>query len=135
MDVTSIVYKLRAEGVRLFPRGDKLLAVPQGNAITDEQRALIKANRETLLAEVSKTWQPAQVIDFLTGCEIVPEDARFILDHLPTDRRARIATLNNYRAVWIDASTNEPVPHKKENAGRLAANTWLRTVCRGSDCG
>ena len=33
-----------------------------------------------------------------------------------------------YQETWIEAAEKEPVTHKKENAGRLAANTYIRFI-------
>ncbi len=37
-----------------------------------------------------------------------------------------LALVNEYLEQWRKAAEAEPVEHKKENASRFAANTWLR---------
>ncbi len=65
----------------------------------------------------------------LDGLEVHPDDAKFI--------RARIGTranwrdlLNRYLETWLLAAATEPAPHRRQNAGRRAANSWLLGVAR-----
>jgi len=39
----------------------------------------------------------------------------------------RLALVNEYLEQWQQAADAEPISFKKENKGRFAANTWLRT--------
>lgn len=59
------------------------------------------------------------------GLEIVPEDRRFIRERLGHHMNWK-AELNEYLEVWLLAAATTPQPHKRQNAGRFAANTWLR---------
>ena len=47
-----------------------------------------------------------------------------------TRGRHRQALLNEYARRWNEAAALEPVEFRKANAGRFAANTWLREVGR-----
>lgn len=40
--------------------------------------------------------------------------------------KAQKTAVTGYDTVYKEAYDNEPLPHKKENAGRRAANTRLR---------
>ncbi|MCG5509627.1 hypothetical protein [Ectothiorhodospira lacustris] len=60
----------------------------------------------------------------LDDLPLLPEDRRFA--HARTlGRQNRAALLDGYRRAWLDAADREPVPHRKDNVGRRAANTWL----------
>lgn len=41
-------------------------------------------------------------------------------------QRVRLA----YARVWTEAADAEPLPHRKDNKARYAANTWLRLLSR-----
>ena len=129
MDVAKVIDELRTEGIKLSVNGENL-KVYSVNPLTDEQRAFLKANKAELLPVVKKLWKPAQVIDFLTGCEVLPDDLPFLQKHLPRDRKRRLVALQQYKVLWEEAALAEPANHKKQNAGRFVANTWLRTVAR-----
>lgn len=60
------------------------------------------------------------------GVELLPEDLAFLRWHLPRDTARRNAAIAQYVAVWCEAVDAEPMPHRKANQGRRAANTWLR---------
>jgi hypothetical protein len=73
------------------------------------------------------------------GCEVLRDDLAFMVGRLPTAVRSREAVLRAYAACWLAAMDQEPVSHRKENAGRLAANTALREGllqkgCSGTEC-
>ena len=56
-----------------------------------------------------------------------PADTQWInekLGYLNDEDRKKVC--NAYGQAFRDASNNEPIEHKKENAGRYAANTRLR---------
>lgn len=60
---------------------------------------------------------------------LLREDKRFIdkvLDGQPQEIWQM--AMADYEKAWIEAAGKEPVCHKKANAGRRAANTFLRTV-------
>ncbi|WP_412852374.1 hypothetical protein [Ectothiorhodospira shaposhnikovii] len=63
----------------------------------------------------------------LDSLPLLPEDWIFI--HARTlGRQNRAALLDGYRAAWLDAADQEPVPHRKDNVGRRAANLWLMEI-------
>lgn len=60
-----------------------------------------------------------------SGIELVHDDRTFIREKIGhrMDWRNR---LDGYRSVWLDAMSKEAVPHRQQNVGRRAGNTWLR---------
>lgn len=62
------------------------------------------------------------------GVHLLPEDLAFLRWHLPRATQSRNAAVAQYLKAWRLAAEAEPVPHRKENAGRFAANCWLRGV-------
>ncbi|PJX15631.1 hypothetical protein CWI66_00635 [Halomonas sp. 141] len=67
-----------------------------------------------------------------TRCPINRDDRRFIGDLLrllPARRRATAACW--YSRAWLQAADAEPLPHRRNNVGRRAANATLRPVRRG----
>ena len=59
------------------------------------------------------------------GVELLPEDLAFLRWHLPKGRTARNEAIAQYLDNWRKGTEIEPVAHRKENAGRRAANSWL----------
>ena len=61
------------------------------------------------------------------GVELLPEDLAFLRWHLPKGRTARNEAIAQYLDNWRKGTEIEPVAHRKENAGRRAANSWLHS--------
>lgn len=59
------------------------------------------------------------------GVGLLPDDLAFLRWHLPKGCRARNAAIRQYLDTWRLASEREPLTHRRDNAGRRAANTWL----------
>ena len=60
--------------------------------------------------------------------ELIPDDFRY-LDSLLFGRSLAVKTklLEQYKCLWIGVSKGERLkPHEAQNAGRFAANTWIR---------
>ena len=68
-----------------------------------------------------------QIRDYLKPCEPLPEDMNFLLELLPIKAGPRRELVEGYRERWLQVMATEPLAHKKQNRGRVAANTWLRT--------
>jgi hypothetical protein len=67
-----------------------------------------------------------------TRCPINADDRRYLGDLLrllPARRRATAACW--YSRAWLQAADAEPLPHRRNNVGRRAANATLRPVRRG----
>ncbi|WP_343801967.1 hypothetical protein [Marinobacterium maritimum] len=80
-------------------------------------------------------WKP-QVVhelinhDPLHDLSLLPEDRQFIDAVLVgKGHQARIAALEEYRRRWITGAAEYGLKsHERDNAGRYAANTWLRNL-------
>jgi len=60
---------------------------------------------------------------------LLRDDVRFLSRVLePLSREAQGRIMWAYRAAWADGEAAEPLPHRKENAGRRAANEWARSI-------
>lgn len=69
------------------------------------------------------------------GLPLLYEDKRFLHDHLKLQPESIVeAALEDYKHIWLEAAEAEPVEHKKSNAGRRAANTFMRTIVWPSLC-
>ena len=69
------------------------------------------------------------------GLQIVREDVHFVEGLMPNEKGAQRDLLAQYRKVWLEAMDATPAEHQRQNAGRHAANTWLRerrTVIRNA---
>lgn len=64
------------------------------------------------------------------GIELTGEDLAFIRHRLALTPNKRDAQLAEYRERWRTAMEQELAPHKKQNRGRFAANSFLRTIHR-----
>jgi len=61
--------------------------------------------------------------------KLLRDDRRFLARLLePLMREAQGRVMWAYRAAWQDGEAAEPLPHRKENAGRKAANIWVREM-------
>lgn len=64
---------------------------------------------------------------------LVFDDRKFVEDMIGNESEQIIAmALEGYAAVWDEASAKEAKRHRKDNAGRFAANTFLREVIKPS---
>lgn len=62
------------------------------------------------------------------GVHLLADDLAFLRWHLPRATAARNAAVREYVRRWHEAMDAEPVEYRTDNAGRRAANTWLRTA-------
>jgi hypothetical protein len=65
----------------------------------------------------------------LEGLALLREDWQFT-EARTRGRRNREALLHGYAERWREAAEAEPLEHRKANAGRRAANAWLREAGR-----
>ena len=72
-------------------------------------------------SERCKSWDLGE----LDGLALLIEDRRFI-EARTFERHDKVFLLRRYREVWLAAAASQPLTHKKDNAGRRAANMWLR---------
>ncbi|MBM97436.1 MAG: hypothetical protein CMI09_16475 [Oceanospirillaceae bacterium] len=120
---------LIGQGLELTIHEDGVhLLVGSVNGLTHQQRETIQTNRERLLDELRLRTPMGQY--HKAGdlpLPLLPEDAHFIngtLAYRPTTSAHQL--LNHYLREWMWAAASEPLEQKKENAGRKAANAWLR---------
>ena len=60
---------------------------------------------------------------------LLRDDARFLARILGSlSREAQGRVMWAYQTAWADGEAAEPLPHRKENAGRRAANEWARSI-------
>jgi hypothetical protein len=59
------------------------------------------------------------------GCQLLPDDLAHLTRYLPKPTAARNALMEQYALVWREAMDAQPEPHRKQNAGRRAANSNL----------
>ena len=67
--------------------------------------------------------------------ELLPEDLAFLRWYLPRAAPSRNDAIGRYIDTWLMAAAAEPVLHRKENAGRYAANSWLRALANEQNDG
>jgi hypothetical protein len=90
--------------------------------------AQLRFTRERNCATETEGGDPvAALVDSLP---LLREDAAFMRRCLMAMQLYGTATADElcegYAHYWLDAAEREPVPHKKDNRGRHAANSWLR---------
>lgn len=96
---------------------------PQANPLLEANEYVVSADpqdpQESLWLKCS-----AEYLDL----PLLYEDMVFVDSYLerlmPKDATD---VLRHYEEVWIKATEDEPNVIRKENAGRFAANTWIRT--------
>lgn len=85
----------------------------EGN--TQRRQRLATANEPPWLAHIAR------------HCELVPDDRRYLLHHLAARSEAEAEKLaRRYVETWAAAADAEPQAHRRANAGRRAANAFLR---------
>lgn len=83
-------------------------------------------NPHSPYAEIEKPLPMTREFFRAQGLHMLAEDLAFLRWHLPKPTTARHAAVREYVAIWLRAAEAEPLPHRKDNRGRFAANTWLR---------
>ncbi|MCL7929156.1 hypothetical protein [Halomonas llamarensis] len=79
------------------------------------RRASVTSRVESWLALIEKR------------CALLAEDRRFIRLRLATQQNSEAMRLaKGYCAAWEQAAMQEQLAHVKSNAGRQAANLWLK---------
>jgi hypothetical protein len=86
---------------------------------------------EAMEIKSTDTFCPIREIERQKDLELLPEDAELIAKTLKSEpiRVKRDITLG-YIEAWRVAKLAEPLPHCQQNAGRKAANVWLRERTR-----
>lgn len=59
---------------------------------------------------------------------LLPDDKAYLKQQLePVPKPQRVAVYRQYCEVWQSAAAAEPNEIQRDNAGRRAANIWIRT--------
>lgn len=113
--------------------GGKKKNTPLNSVNSGEDSGSLK-NRETLFSVNSGGFLTPSKISGVElepaaweSIDLMPEDLRFIENRLYWIKQDdKPLFLESYRSQWLEAKTAEPRSHCAQNAGRFAANTWLR---------
>lgn len=91
---------------------------------------LAAENRETLDAEIEPKSFLEETLTSLASddaLELLPDDHRWLKAILYGVADENVSDfLNRYKSAWLDAMQRIKLPHQRQNAGRFAANTWIR---------
>ena len=82
--------------------------------------------------EIQKESQAVPItLDYFAslGVNLLADDLNFLRRHLPMTTLDCNTAVCEYARRWHEAMDAEPQNYKKDNAGRRAANTWLRMSC------
>jgi hypothetical protein len=67
------------------------------------------------------------ILETVHDLPLLPDDKKFLSDLLHGKTEAEKSNLLvEYHRQWNVASTAEELAHRRDNAGRRAANTWIR---------
>ena len=120
----QIIQPLVNRGLAVSLAGGRIKIMPK-SLIDDEVRNYIQANREQIYMELMNS---KSLEDPLSDLNLLFDDRVYIEGLLSRCRnRNRTPILKQYREKWLEASSDLKLKHhQKDNAGRYAANTWLR---------
>ena len=120
----QIIQPLVNRGLAVSLAGGRIKIMPK-SLIDDEVRSYIQKNREKIYSALSSPND-----DPLNDLNLLFDDRVFIDGKLSQQRyRNRVHILNQYREKWLQAASDlELKDHQRDNAGRFAANEWLRGV-------
>ena len=128
----GLAIKLTSSGIDLLVE-DGQLVVESSTPLTDSQRAFIRNHKDQLLAELTgKEAANDPILPLYCAADLdlalLRADQIFI-DRLILyrSRSERCSLLNEYRLRWLAAAgAGNLLEHQRDNAGRFAANSWLR---------
>ena len=81
---------------------------------------------ETTTTKPNRVAGVAEVASPTADLPLLADDHRHIDAQLCRHpRQRRTAILNEYRRVWLAAAQQEAIEHRRDNAGRRAANLYL----------
>lgn len=90
------------------------------------------------VAPLTEPWlRPAtqtrpSILETVYDLPLLPDDKQFLSDLLHGKTLAdKSVLLQGYRRQWDEASAGETLDHRRDNAGRRAANTWIRRNTTG----
>ncbi len=107
-------------------RGATLKSAPRLNIASVALIASEKSARQASLREDEIPISVTREYFADRGVHLLAEDLAFLRWHLPRATQSRNVAIGRYVKTWLHAAEAELVPHRKDNAGRFAANTWFR---------
>lgn len=122
--MNAVIEPLLSRGLSVSLEGDRIRLQPKA-LIDDQIREYMQVHRQEIIEALAA---PPAHADPLEGLALVRDDRSFIESVLARCRnRNRHAILTQYREHWLAAAgAPELLEHQRDNAGRFAANTWLR---------
>ena len=130
MTVEELLVGLNEKGIYLAAGSDTLhLSAPIG-LLTSGVKADLKLAKPLLIPLLKPPTDLETMIAMATwwGAELLVDDARFVMERWPDQESERALTLQRYLTVWRTATEKQPDTHSRQNIGRWAANSWLRTT-------
>lgn len=135
--IAEVINNLAARGVTLEPVGHDGLLVNGIGKITADEKEMLKANKAIILKVLlsqdgdsnSVDQSPSYRLESLDGLPLLSGDRKFIrqrLRLLPAVHHEK--SLKTYRFKFLEGVELEQAEHRKDNAGRYRANTWLLEV-------
>lgn len=135
--VTEVINSLAERGVTLQPDDAGGLIVYGVSRLTDHEKDALRANKAIILEALSSQatndkpaeQAPSYRLEMLDNLPLLPDDRKFIrrrLRVLPLSSHEKVFRL--YRNRFINGMEAEQAEHKKDNAGRYRANTWLLEI-------
>lgn len=123
--MSSVIEPLLSHGLSVSLEGDHIRLQPKA-LIDDQIRAYMQAHRKQIVEALLAPEIPDNPLE---GLALLKGDRDFIESMLARYRnRNRHAILVGYREHWLAAAgAPELLGHQRDNVGRFAANTWLRT--------
>ncbi|MGO3295292.1 MAG: hypothetical protein ACTILN_06430 [Marinobacter sp.] len=123
--MSAVIEPLLSHGLNVSLEGDRIRLQPKA-LIDDQVRAYMQAHRQQIIEALTAPLIPD---DPLEGLVLLKGDRDFIESMLARYRnRNRHTILMGYREHWLAAASSpELLEHQRDNKGRFAANTWLRT--------
>ena len=118
-------------GKALSPKGANANSAKPANDLPPAGRPLAGLAGIALAASRAAKVPPYEPADLAQYCAtqgvyLLRDDCIFLLARLPFPVGARVRILRRYVNQWRAEAEQEPIAHKKQNAGRFAANSWLR---------
>lgn len=112
-------------GIRSNPQPP---AESEARAVADFQAKSANPQNPQPLPKIAEQALPITRDYFASlGIHLLADDLAFLRWQLPRTTPARNAAASEYVRRWHEAMDGEPVQYRKDNAGRRAANTWLRS--------
>ena len=108
------------------------LAESEAPVIAKFQEKSANPQNPQSLPEITEPALPITTDCFVgLGMNLLAEDLTFLRKRLPVATQDRNAAVREYVRRWYEGMGAEPAEYRKDNAGRWAANSWLRSRAFG----